>query len=219
VKISPQASNPVDIALAVERAGGKCVNMSARLSGFDIDIDTMPPIGRGAQGGWGGPYLIGYGLKYVAQAAKRLSIPIIAGLGVWDWRDIIKYTMVGATLVQSGVGIMLQGYNVSKKWADNINAWLDSKGYNSLDEIRGIALPNILKTSEVERAPEGVYASVDYEKCTKCGVCVRSCFYDAIKLTKVGAVINSKKCDGCGMCVEVCPTQAAKMNFPRKRVG
>ncbi len=219
VKISPQASNPVDIALGVERAGGKCVNMSARLSGFDIDIDTMRPIGPGAQGGWGGPYLIGYGLKYVAQAAKRLSIPIIAGLGVWDWRDIIKYTMVGATLVQSGVGIMLQGYNISKKWADSIDAWLDSKGYTSLDEIRGIALPNILKTSEIERAPEGVYASVDYEKCTKCGVCVRSCFYDAIKLTKMGAVINSKKCDGCGMCVEVCPSQAAKMNFPRKRVG
>ncbi len=217
VKISPQSQNPVDIAVACQEAGAMAVNLSARLSGFDIDIDTMRPIGPGAQGGWGGPYLIGYGLKFVAQAAQRLHIPIIAGLGVWDWKDVIKYTLVGATLVQSGVGIMLQGYGVSKKWTDNINAWLDAKGYSSLDEIRGLALPNILKTAEVERAAEGIYAEVDYSKCTKCAICVRSCFYDAIKVTKVGAVVNSSKCDGCGMCMEVCPSNAVKMASPQRR--
>ncbi|NLY75167.1 MAG: 4Fe-4S binding protein [Firmicutes bacterium] len=217
VKISPQTYDPVAIAEACEKAGAMAVNMSARLSGYDIDIETARPIGPGAQGGWGGPYLIGYGLKFVAAAARKVKVPIIAGLGVWDWRDIIKYIMVGATLVQSGVGIMLQGYNVSKKWADNINAWLDAKGYNSLDEIRGIALPNILKTAEVERAPEGVYAVVDYNKCNHCGICLRSCFYDAIKVTKAGAIVNTKKCDGCGMCAEVCPNNAVRMSSPQRR--
>jgi len=217
VKISPQSADPVAIAEAVEKAGAMAVNMSARLSGFDLDIETARPIGAGAQGGWGGPYLIGYGLKYIAKASQRLNIPIIAGLGVWDWRDIIKYVMVGATLVQSGIGIMLQGYNVSKKWAENIEMWLENKGYNSLDEIRGIALPNILTTAQVERAPEGVYATVNFDKCTRCGVCTRSCFYDAIKVTKVGAVINTKKCDGCGMCMEVCPANAVKMATPQRR--
>lgn len=217
VKISPQSADPVAIAEAVEKAGAMAVNMSARLSGFDIDIETASPIGPGAQGGWGGPYLIGYGLKYIAKASQRLNIPIIAGLGVWDWKDIIKYVMVGATLVQSGVGIMLQGYNVSKKWADNIEMWLDAKGYNSLDEIRGIALPNILTTAQVERAPEGVYATVNFDKCTRCGVCTRSCFYDAIKVTKAGAVVNAKKCDGCGMCMEVCPVNAVKMAAPQRK--
>ncbi|HEY8462757.1 MAG TPA: 4Fe-4S binding protein [Bacillota bacterium] len=217
VKISPQTSDPVAIAEACEKAGAQAVNMSARLSGFDLDIETARPFGPGAQGGWGGPYLIGYGLKFVAAAARKLHIPIIAGLGVWDWQDIIKYVMVGATLVQSGVGIMLKGYNVSKKWADSIDAWLDAKGYNSIDEIRGIALPNILKTAEIERAPEGVYAVVDYSKCTKCGICTRSCFYDAIKLSKVGAIVDSKKCDGCGMCVEICPQRAAQLTAPQRR--
>ncbi len=217
VKISPQTVDQAAVALACQEAGAMSVNISARFSGYDIDIDQARPIGPGAQGGWGGPYLIGYGLKNAALAARKLSIPIIAGLGVWDWRDIIKYTMVGATLVQSGIGIMLQGYDVSKRWADSINTWLDAKGYSSIDDVRGIALPNILKTAEVVRAPEGVYAKVNPEKCTKCGVCVRSCFYDAITLTKVGAVINANKCDGCGMCVEVCPEDAATMSFPQAR--
>lgn len=218
VKISPQTADQSAVALACQEAGALAVNISARFSGYDIDIESARPIGPGAQGGWGGPYLIGYGLKNAALTARKLSIPIIAGLGVWDWKDIIKYIMVGATLVQSGVGIMLKGYDVSKKWAENINGWLDAKGYSSIDEIRGIALPNILKTAEVERKPEGVYAKVDYDKCIRCGVCKRSCFYDAITLTKAGAVIDSTKCDGCGMCVEVCPVDAASMVRPQIRV-
>ena len=217
VKISPQTVDQSAVALACQEAGAMSVNISARFSGYDIDIDQARPIGPGAQGGWGGPYLIGYGLKNAALAARKLSIPIIAGLGVWDWKDIIKYTMVGATLVQSGIGIMLQGYDVSKRWADSISTWLDAKGYSSIDDIRGIALPNILKTAEVVRAPENVYAKVNTEKCTKCGVCKRSCFYDAITLTKVGAVINAQKCDGCGMCIEVCPEDAVVMSYPQAR--
>ncbi len=217
VKVSPQTVDQSSVALACQEAGAQCINLSARFSGFDIDIDQARPVGPGAQGGWGGPYFIGYGLKNCAIAAKKLNIPIIAGLGVWDWRDIIKYTMVGASLVQSGVGIMLQGYDVAKKWNEHISQWLDARGYSSLDEIRGIALPNVLKTAEVERAPEGVFARVDYDKCTKCGVCKRSCFYDAITLTKCGAVIDQHKCDGCGMCMEVCPANAVSMTAPQKK--
>lgn len=208
VKITPQTNDPVAIAKQVELAGANAVNMSARLAGIMIDIETARPIQFGAQGGYGGPYLIGYGLKLVSQAAKELKIPIIAGLGTWDWQDIVRYTMVGATLVQSGVGIMLQGYKVSKKWMDYIEAWIDGKGYQSLQDIRGIALGNILKTADVPRKPANVEMVIDTGKCTRCSVCLRSCFYDAITLTKVGAVINPKKCDVCGMCAEVCPSYA-----------
>lgn len=211
VKISPQAADPVAIAEKAENAGAMVVNLSARLSGIMIDIETAKPIGPGSIGGWGGPYLLGYGLKIVSQASKRLNIPIIAGLGVWEWQDIIRYIMVGASLVQSAAGIMLQGYNVSKKWNENINLWLENKGYSSLEEIKGIALPNIMKTKDVVRAPEGIHAVVNFNECNKCGVCVRSCFYDAIRLTKAGAIINTNKCDGCGMCREVCPQNAVTM--------
>jgi len=63
--------------------------------------------------------------------------------------------------------------------------------------------------------PEGVHAIVDYNKCNKCGVCNRSCFYDAISLTRVGSVVDPKKCDGCGLCKEVCPENAISMCSPR----
>lgn len=208
VKITPQTNDPVAIAKQVEQAGAYAVNMSARLSGIMIDIETAQPIQFGSLGGYGGPYLIGYGLKMISQAAKELKIPIIAGLGVWDWRDIVAYIMCGATLVQSAVGIMLQGYKVSKKWLDQIEAWMEGKGYQSIQEIKGVALKNIIKTAEVPRKPSNVGMVIDTTKCTRCGVCLRSCFYDAITLTKIGAIIKPKKCDVCGMCAEVCPSYA-----------
>ena len=211
VKITPQANNPVEIAKQVESAGAYAVNMSARFSGVMIDIETAKPVPFGSMGGYGGPYLIGYGLKLISQAAKAVKIPLIAGLGVWDWRDIVAYTMCGASLVQSAAAIMLQGYKVTGKWAENMSAWMDAKGYKSLDDMRGVALPNIIKTAEVPRKPDNIRAVINTEKCTRCGICLRSCFYDAITLTKAGAVINPERCDVCGMCTEVCPEYAAEL--------
>jgi dihydropyrimidine dehydrogenase (NAD+) subunit PreA len=213
VKITPQTNDPVAVAKQVERTGANAVNMSARLSGIMLDIETAKPIQFGAMGGYGGPYLIGYGLKMVAQAAKELKIPIIAGLGVWDWQDIVRYIMVGATLVQSSVGIMMQGYKISQKWREQMEAWMDGKGYRSLADMQGIAQKNVIKTAEVPRKPENVGMVIDTAKCTKCGVCLRSCFYDAITLTKAGAVINPQACDVCGMCAEVCPSYAPRLYY------
>ena len=116
--------------------------------------------------------------------------------------------MVGATLVQSGAGIMLQGYKISQKWQDQMSAWMEGKGYKSMNDIRGLALPNMLKTAEVPRKPTNIAMVIDTTKCTQCGVCLRSCFYDAITVTKAGAVINPQACDVCGMCSEVCPSYA-----------
>lgn len=208
VKITPQTNDPIAIAKTVEQAGARAVNLSARLSGITIDIETGRPEAFGSMGGYGGPYLLGYGLKWVAQAARVLKIPIIGGLGVWDWRDIIAYIEMGASLVQSGAAIMIKGYKAPGKWVEEMSSWMEAKGYNSLDEIRGMALPHVIKTAEVPRASEHVAARIDTNKCTRCGVCLRSCFYDAITLARVGAVIDSERCDVCGMCVEVCPEHA-----------
>ncbi len=213
VKITPQTNDPVAVARQVEQAGADAVNMSARLSGIMIDIETAKPFPYGAQGGWGGPYLVGYGLKLVSQAAKELKILIIAGLGTWDWQDIVRYIMVGATLVQSGVGIMMQGYKISQKWQEQMAAWMEAKGYHSLKDIRGMALKNVVKTADVPRKPQNIGMKIDADKCTRCGVCLRSCFYDAITLTKAGAVINPKACDVCGMCAEVCPSFAPQLFY------
>lgn len=50
------------------------------------------------------------------------------------------------------------------------------------------------------------------DKCGKCGLCVKSCPYNAISIEPDHVVIDKFKCKGCGTCVAACPTGAMEMN-------
>jgi dihydropyrimidine dehydrogenase (NAD+) subunit PreA len=204
-------SDPVALAKKVKEAGADAITFPARTSGLLIDIENGKPLAWSAIGGYGGPYLIGHGLGYVARVASKVNAPILATCGVWDWEDIISYLMVGATAVESGTAIMIRGYRVVGTWLKQIESFMKRKGYNSVSEIRGIALKSLLSTDKIERSQPNVHATILPDKCTRCGNCLRSCFYDAIRLEKKSAVVDPQKCDGCGMCAEVCPYDAAQI--------
>jgi MinD superfamily P-loop ATPase len=50
-------------------------------------------------------------------------------------------------------------------------------------------------------------ASIDPEKCIRCGLCEKHCAFGAIRDCK----INEFKCEGCGVCAELCQTGAVSM--------
>ena len=49
---------------------------------------------------------------------------------------------------------------------------------------------------------------VDEEKCIGCGMCVRVCTAEAVKVVDHLAVIDETRCLGCGMCAVKCPRHA-----------
>ncbi|RLE51692.1 MAG: disulfide reductase [Candidatus Methanomethylicota archaeon] len=49
---------------------------------------------------------------------------------------------------------------------------------------------------------------VDHSKCIKCGLCVLSCDYNALKLTGEGLKVIEEACAGCQACIAACPTGA-----------
>jgi len=44
--------------------------------------------------------------------------------------------------------------------------------------------------------------------CVACGICVKSCPFQAIVLKEKLAVVDTAKCNNCGICTEKCPTKA-----------
>lgn len=52
-------------------------------------------------------------------------------------------------------------------------------------------------------------ASIHQKKCTKCGICVNNCRYDAISLSARNTYqVNSFLCEGCRLCERICPEKA-----------
>jgi NAD-dependent dihydropyrimidine dehydrogenase PreA subunit len=66
-------------------------------------------------------------------------------------------------------------------------------------------------------------ATVDYDACNGCGVCVQRCQFGAIKfeVTREKTNIDQMKCFGCGLCETACPTEAIDLldrkNLPALR--
>jgi electron transfer flavoprotein alpha subunit len=49
------------------------------------------------------------------------------------------------------------------------------------------------------------------EKCSGCGICIKSCPFSAIEIKDKKAVIDLDSCNLCGACVEICPLAAIKI--------
>ncbi|MHA1823897.1 MAG: hydrogenase iron-sulfur subunit, partial [Promethearchaeota archaeon] len=54
--------------------------------------------------------------------------------------------------------------------------------------------------------------NLNEEKCGLCGLCIKSCPFNAITLDSEKIKIDRFKCKGCGSCVSSCPTGALEMN-------
>ncbi|MDR2460179.1 MAG: 4Fe-4S binding protein [Deltaproteobacteria bacterium] len=71
---------------------------------------------------------------------------------------------------------------------------------------------NCLKAEQHDLGVKGgFFIDLEWEKCKKCGLCVKSCRYKALTLIKdKGMEIDPIKCVNCGKCVKVCPVKAWK---------
>ncbi len=64
----------------------------------------------------------------------------------------------------------------------------------------------------------GHQASIRTEDCTRCGLCLDLCRFDAVKVLHAGNYrIDPLACEGCGVCAHFCPAQA--VDFTEQTAG
>lgn len=80
VKLSPNVSDIVAMAKAVEHAGADGLSMINTLLGMRIDVKTRQPILANTYGGLSGPAIKPVALRMIHQVSQQVDIPII-GMG------------------------------------------------------------------------------------------------------------------------------------------
>lgn len=136
VKLSPNVTDVVSIAEAVEQAGADAVSLINTLMGIAIDLRTRRPILGNITGGLSGPAIKPVALRMVWQVAKALSIPVSGLGGIMTGTDAIEFMIAGASTVQVGTA-NLADPTAMERIVREMDEWCDKNGVKDINEIVG----------------------------------------------------------------------------------
>ena len=136
VKLSPNVTDIVSIAKAVEAEGADAVSLINTLMGTKIDIEKRKIVLSIGTGGLSGPCVKPVAVRMVHPVAKAVKIPVVGLGGISSTEDAIEFLMAGATAIEIGTANFLDPA-ISEKVAIGINEWLDNHGVKDIHEIIG----------------------------------------------------------------------------------
>lgn len=228
VKLTPNITSVVHPGRAARKAGANAVSLINTINSItQVDLDRMCPepyvAGRSTHGGYCGPAVkpIALNMLHEIAADPQIGLPISGIGGISNWRDAAEFIALGATSVQVCTAIMHYGFRIVEDMIDGLNGFLDSRGFKSLDDIRGKAVGNVTKWEVLDLNYKRV-ARIDHDKCIGCNLCYIACedgAHQAIDLIdskghglgpgrvpgKPIPKINEDHCVGCNLCSIVCP--------------
>ena len=146
VKLNPNVTNLVEIALAAEKGGADGVVAINTLSALKIDVNTKRPILSHGSGGLSGKAIQPIAIKKVYDLYKVLKIPIIGCGGIDSWQDVVEFFLAGASAVQIGTAFY-KGTEIITEINHGLTQYLRDNDCKSINDIKGLA--HQFKTQEV----------------------------------------------------------------------
>ncbi len=139
VKVTPNTSDPVALALAAERGGAAAISAINTLRAISIDVRLRRPTLSHGLGGLSGPAIKPIGLACVWQIYRKVKIPIVGVGGIRTAEDALQYVMAGARAVEVGTAVAFDGVGVFTRLRDDLGALLDRLGIRRLGDVVGAA--------------------------------------------------------------------------------
>lgn len=139
VKLSPNVTDIVAIAKAVEAAGADGLVLINTLMGMRIDLKTGKPLLANKTGGLSGPAIKPVAIRMVYQVASAVQIPIIGVGGITCAEDVLEFLNAGASAVEVGAQNFVDLYCCPKIIKD-LPRVLEKYGYESITQAIGRSL-------------------------------------------------------------------------------
>lgn len=140
VKLTPNVTDIVCIAKAVEDAGADALSLINTLQGMAIDIRSRRPILANTMGGLSGPAVKPVALRMVYQVARAVQIPVIGLGGIGSATDVVEFLLAGASAVQVGSANFQNPY-ICPQIIEELEQWLEKEGIADIRELIGALRP------------------------------------------------------------------------------
>ena len=215
-KMTPNITDMLPPSIAAKEGGADAISaINTLLAITQVDLDTFSPMpsiqGRGSMSGYSGPAVKPIALRFVSELAKsrELSLPVSGIGGIERWEDAAMFLILGASNLQITTGIMRYGYRIIESLCEGLEDYLAAKGMNSVTELVGIGLKNLVDPAEHDQTRH-VVSTVDKDKCIGCGLCLIVCNDGANQAMNFDHVtrkaeVDEDRCVGCLLCKHVCP--------------
>lgn len=136
VKLSPNVTNIVVMAKAVEAAGADGLTMINTLIGMRLDYKTGKPLLANRTGGLSGPSIKPVAIRMVYEVSQHVEIPIIGMGGIQTSEDIIEFFYAGASAVAVGTANFVDPF-ICKRLIEELPGKLDELGVSHISELKG----------------------------------------------------------------------------------
>lgn len=135
-KLSPNHDNMIESARAAKESGAEAISVVNTIIGMAVDIDTYKPMLGNVTGGLSGPAIKPIALAKIYKLANENILPIIGMGGVFDYKDVLEFMIVGASAVSLGTANFID-YDVGEKILADLKSHLIRKKINNIRSFTG----------------------------------------------------------------------------------
>lgn len=139
VKLSPNVSNIVAMAKAVEEAGADGLTMINTLTGMQIHLPSRRPLIANKTGGLSGAAIKPIAIRMIYEVREQVNLPIIGMGGIETAEDVLEFLLAGANAVAVGTA-NFQNPLVMPEIINELPKTLEKYGFSSVQDAIGKAV-------------------------------------------------------------------------------